>query len=345
MKRKSKAPQGPQLDLGSSEEELRENVQEFLIREKNDTKLDLEVSQTGSRDGLEEAKLSGSPSLADRLHRQTTLTRSRAAKHPELEELFHAVADHHSLEGATSSSSWSSDTTESAEGCNKEANKRRTAESSSSEEGTYRGTLNKMNRRAFHRMGEVSKDWSAIVPKDYRRRQTIFTEEEALQVFEVRKKEFTSLALTRKFKGRVIDDAFQKKIDAYGNDSPRRGVGAINNQKKFIDYIRDSSYFEKYSMEERLPNEEVDDRKLCLNNKQIGPQQLSKILELVTRRARRTGKKLAHLDLSRNYLGDEGLLMLVKWLHNEQGTHGINFDDGDEDIQSNYSSRRSSIRS
>ena len=195
-------------------------------------------------------------------------------------------------------------------------------------------------------MGEVSKALSAKVPKDYRTSKTIFTEQEALQVFEVRKKEFTTLALTRKFKGKVIDDAFQKKIDAYGNDSPSRGVGAINNQKKFIDYIRDSSHFEKYPKDERLPNEEVDDRKLCLSNKQIGPQQLSKILELVTRRARRTGKKLAHLDLSRNYLGDEGLLMLVKWLHNEQGTHKRTFNrGGDGDAESNYSSRRSSVKS
>ena len=50
---------------------------------------------------------------------------------------------------------------------------------------------------------------------------------------------------------------------------------------------------------------------MVLKEKNIGPMQLKKILEVLK------GKGVSYLDVSQNYLGDSGLELLEEWVPNE----------------------------
>ena len=63
---------------------------------------------------------------------------------------------------------------------------------------------------------------------------------------------------------------------------------------------------------------EIDTRRLCLKNKYIGPKQLKALLRILSRNAQVHQNRLAYLDLSNNEIGDEGVMLIARWIEAEQ---------------------------
>ena len=170
---------------------------------------------------------------------------------------------------------------------------------------------------------------SKILEDDQKRSEKLFTVQEAVELFEIRKKEIQMINLIKKFKN-MLSDSNQQKVDDNYVD-----VTNINNKKKFIEFIRDSAFYIDNAPGHILPNDEVDKRKVCLCNRQVGPQQLQKILSLLDEKAKvDSNNKISSLDFSKNQLGDEGLLSVVDWLRVE----GNDFrQDNHSDEDSHYS--------
>ena len=55
-------------------------------------------------------------------------------------------------------------------------------------------------------------------------------------------------------------------------------------------------------------------RKLDFADKQIGPKQLKKILEVINEKAKSHNKYISHLNLNNNNLGEQGIMIMNKWL-------------------------------
>lgn len=136
---------------------------------------------------------------------------------------------------------------------------------------------------------------SKILEDENKRSEKLFTVQEAVDLFEIRKKEMQMINLIKKFKN-MLNETNQQKVDDNYVD-----VTNINNKNKFIEFIRDSAFYIKNALGHNLPNEEVDKRKVCLCNRQIGPQQLYKILSLLDDKAKLdSNNKISSLDLCKN---------------------------------------------
>ena len=105
-------------------------------------------------------------------------------------------------------------------------------------------------------------------------------------------------------------------------------VNNINNKRKFVEFIRDSTFYIRNALGNNLPNVEVSKRKICLYNRQIGPQQLKKLLNLLEEKAKvDPNNKISSLDLSRNFIGDKGLKLLTNWLRTDGHHHHYDHDE------------------
>ena len=101
------------------------------------------------------------------------------------------------------------------------------------------------------------------------------------------------------------------------------------SKDKFVSFLQDSHYHHSLKMKVDYPERRMDDRKLCLQNKQIGPLQLKTLLGLLSKNARSGSQRVVTLDLSQNDLGNQGVLLLARWLEKEQLDQGREADAGD----------------
>lgn len=144
----------------------------------------------------------------------------------------------------------------------------------------------------------------------------LFTAEEAGDLYRVRQVEVYEKA-ERKRRARVHSDA---PISDILNTLNHKQLA--NNQEKFVKFIQESHFYNNQAKRASTTvktKPEICNRRLCLGNRQVGPNQLRKLLDLLSSKAEQNEPKyrISHLDLSRNELGDEGVIALSNWLLRE----------------------------